>query len=172
MFPATSFFQAEAFPDMCRFQLHADHHFLNSVFQQPFSAVFQQSFLSSLSQQCFSAFFGSQAGLSSRLLPVLLCEEYVVTSLTANFRLICGPAGIRAGEQSVCELNKSITIPTGPQRRLQQCFSAVFFSSFSQQPFSAAFLSSLSSQQLFSAAFFFSAAFLSSAQVWARHQPW
>ena len=63
-------------------------------------------------------FFGSQAGLSSRLLPVLLCEEYVMTSLTANFRLICGPAGIRAGEQSVRELGKSITIPTGPQRRL------------------------------------------------------
>ena len=43
-----------------------------------------------------------------------------MTSLTANFRLICGPAGIRAGEQSVSELSKRITIPTGPQRRLKQ----------------------------------------------------
>ena len=45
-------------------------------------------------------------------------QRNVRSMLSANFRLICGPAGIRAGEQSVSERSKSITKPTRPQRRL------------------------------------------------------
>ena len=45
-------------------------------------------------------------------------QRNVRSMLSANFRLICGPAGIRAGEQSVSERSKGITKPTRPQRRL------------------------------------------------------